>query len=66
MKVRDLVRLLEIRGWELARTKGSHRQYRHRDLPGVVTISGHPGVDMPPGTLAAIMRSAGLKKEDFA
>ena len=64
MKIRDLIRLLEDHGWELTRTKGSHRQYRHRALPGVVTVSGHPGADIPPGTLASILRSAGLKKED--
>ena len=66
MKIRDLIHLLEERGWELVRTKGSHRQYRHRDRPGVVTVAGHPGADMPPGTLAAIIRSAGLTKEDVA
>jgi predicted RNA binding protein YcfA (HicA-like mRNA interferase family) len=29
MKYRDLVRHLEDEGWRLARTKGSHRVYKH-------------------------------------
>ena len=66
VKIRDLIHLLEDHGWELVRTKGSHLQDHHRDRPGVVTVAGHPRADMPPGTLAAIIRSAGLTKEDLA
>ncbi|PSB04031.1 type II toxin-antitoxin system HicA family toxin [Merismopedia glauca] len=28
MKVREILRILEEDGWYLARTKGSHRQYK--------------------------------------
>lgn len=34
MKVGELVWLLEEDGWRLARTRGSHRQYRNADEPG--------------------------------
>lgn len=61
MKVRDIVRLIQDDGWRLARTKGSHRQYRHPTKPGTVTIAGHPSVDMPPGTLNSVLKQAGLK-----
>ena len=61
MKVRDVVRLLEEDGWCLARTKGSHRQFKHPAKPGTVTVSGKPGVDVPPGTLNSILKQAGLK-----
>jgi len=61
MKVREVVRLLEEDGWYLARTKGSHRQYKHPTKPGTVTVSGNSGVDMPPGTLNSILKQAGLK-----
>jgi predicted RNA binding protein YcfA (HicA-like mRNA interferase family) len=40
MKVRELIRLLEDHGWELARTRGSQRQYADPDHRGVVTVSG--------------------------
>ena len=61
MKVREVVRLLEEDGRHLARTKGSHRQYKHPTKPGAVTVSGKPNVDVPPGTLNSILKQAGLK-----
>jgi len=61
MKVRDLIRLIESRGWCIARTRGDHRQYRHPTQPGVVTVSGHPGDDVMKKTLASVLRQAGLK-----
>jgi predicted RNA binding protein YcfA (HicA-like mRNA interferase family) len=61
MKVREVVRLLEEDGWYLARTKGSHRQYKHPTKAGTVTVSGKPNVDVPPGTLNSILKQAGLK-----
>jgi predicted RNA binding protein YcfA (HicA-like mRNA interferase family) len=38
LKVRDLIRQLENDGWRLARTRGSHRQFRHASKPGTVTV----------------------------
>lgn len=61
MKVREVIRLLEDDGWYLARTKGSHRQFKHSTKPGTVTVSGNLGVDIPPGTLNSILKQAGLK-----
>jgi predicted RNA binding protein YcfA (HicA-like mRNA interferase family) len=61
MKVRDVVKKLELDGWRLVRTKGSHRQFHHPSKPGTVTVAGYPSVDIPPGTLNNIMKQAGLK-----
>ena len=61
MKVREVIKLLEERGWYLARTKGSHRQFKHSTKSGTVTVSGKPSVDVPAGTLNSIMKQAGLK-----
>ena len=62
MKVRDLVEQVEKDGWVLLpRTGTSHRQYRHSVKPGRVTIAGHPGKDVDPGTLNSILKQAGLK-----
>ena len=60
-KVRDAIRLIEQDGWTLVRTRGSHRQYRHRDKPGTVTVAGKPGDDLSRGTWASVMKQAGLK-----
>ena len=62
MKVRELVRMLERDGWRLARTRGSHRQFKHAEKPGTVTVAGDSRLDVPPGTLNAILKQAGLKR----
>jgi predicted RNA binding protein YcfA (HicA-like mRNA interferase family) len=40
MKVRDVIRLLEVDGWVLVRQRGSHRQFKHAIKPGTVTVAG--------------------------
>jgi predicted RNA binding protein YcfA (HicA-like mRNA interferase family) len=62
MKVRELLKLLEEDGWYLVRRKGSHRQYKHPAKAGTITVAGKPGVEMPKGTLNAILKQSGLKK----
>ncbi|PYS28608.1 MAG: addiction module toxin, HicA family [Acidobacteria bacterium] len=61
MKVREVIKLLEDDGWSLARTRGSHRQFKHATKRGTVTVSGKSGIDVPPGTLNSILKQAGLK-----
>jgi predicted RNA binding protein YcfA (HicA-like mRNA interferase family) len=61
MKVRVVIRLIEADGWRLERRTGSYRQFRHPTKPGTVTVAGKPGADVPPGTLANILRQAQLK-----
>jgi len=62
MKVRELVRLLEDNGWYQVRMKGSHRQFKHKLKPGLVTVPGNPGKELAIGTLGSIFKQAGLKK----
>jgi len=61
MKVRDVIHLLEERGWKQIRTKGSHRHFKHPDQRFVVTVPGNEGKELAPGTLNAILKKAGLK-----
>ncbi len=62
MKVRDIIRRVEEDGWRMLARKGTgHRQYKHPAKKGRVTIAGHPGDDVDPGTLASILKQAGLK-----
>ncbi len=58
MDSREIIRRLERDGWRLVRTKGSHRQYKHPDKPGLVTVP-HPKRDLPLGTLKNIFKQAG-------
>ncbi|MDA0746963.1 MAG: type II toxin-antitoxin system HicA family toxin [bacterium] len=60
MKVREIIRIIEADGWYLARTRGSHRQYKHQDKKGLVTIPGKPNNDLAPGTQNSIMKQAQL------
>jgi len=62
MKIRDIIKILEADGWYLVVMKGSHRQYKHPAKQGRVTIAGHPGDDLSPGTLNSILKQAKLKE----
>jgi len=64
MKVRDVIKLIEKDGWTLSRQKGSHTQYKHPVKRGLVTIAGHPGDDLGPGTLRSILKQAKIKGGD--
>jgi predicted RNA binding protein YcfA (HicA-like mRNA interferase family) len=61
LKVRNAIKLIEQDGWYLARTRGSHRQFRHPNKRGLVTIPGKPSDDLAPGTANSILKQAGLK-----
>lgn len=58
-----MIKRLEGNGWYLVRTNGSHRHFAHLTKPGIVTVSGHTGVDVPKGTLKSIWRQAGLEEK---
>ena len=63
MKVVQILRLLAEDGWYLVAIRGSHRQLKHPSKPGRVTVAGRPSDDLTPGTLASILKQAGLKKQ---
>lgn len=56
MKVRDLIRRIEDDGWALARTRGSHRQFKHPEEPGLVTVPGPLSDELVPGTLNSMLK----------
>jgi predicted RNA binding protein YcfA (HicA-like mRNA interferase family) len=53
-----VIRRLEAEGWVLHHVKGSHRQFKHPERSGKVTVP-HPERDLPVGTLRSIYRQAG-------
>ena len=61
MKVKEAIKLIEKNGWFMVRMKGSHRQFKHANKHGVVTIAGKINDDLAKGTLQSILRQAGLK-----
>ncbi|NKE59392.1 type II toxin-antitoxin system HicA family toxin [Lentzea sp. PSKA42] len=60
-KVSEIIKQIEADGWQLDRTRGSHRQYRHPAKTGTVTVAGKPSDTLHPRTEASILRQAGLK-----
>jgi predicted RNA binding protein YcfA (HicA-like mRNA interferase family) len=60
MKVRDAIRLIETDGWYLIATRGSHRQFKHPEKSGRVTIAERPPTIS--GTLNSVLKQAGLKE----
>ncbi len=61
MKVSELIKCIEEDGWYQVRMKGSHRQYKHAEKAGTVTVAGKPSADIPKGTLNSVLKQAGLK-----
>ncbi len=62
VKVSEILRMLAGDGWHLVVTRGSHRQFKHSQKPGRVTVPGKPSDELAPGTLNSILKQAGLKK----
>ena len=62
MKVSKIIKIIENDGWYFVRQKGSHRQYKHKEKPGRVTIAFHKmSDDIAKGTLHSILKQAQLK-----
>ena len=61
IKVRKVIKLLQQDGWEIVRVKGDHRQFKCRDKPGTVTVSGKLNDDVNPFLLNSIWKQAGWK-----
>lgn len=62
MKVRDILHLLNDRGWFVRRTRGSHRQLKNDRFPGTVTVAGPLNHDIHPKILGRIREQAGLDR----
>ena len=64
-KYQDIVRRLRYFGFAFLRhAVGSHEIWHNSVTGRYTTIPNHSG-DMPPGTLRAILKQAGISIEDF-
>lgn len=59
LKPREVIRMLERRGFTQVRQRGSHRQFRHAD-GRQTTVPDHGSRDISPILLRAIARDIGL------
>jgi predicted RNA binding protein YcfA (HicA-like mRNA interferase family) len=62
LKPREVVALLEARGFVEVRQRGAHKQFRHADGRGT-TVPFHKGRDISPVLLRKIARDVGLSAE---
>jgi predicted RNA binding protein YcfA (HicA-like mRNA interferase family) len=60
-----MCRILEARGWTLARINGSHHIYRQAGSGRRTVVPVHGNLDLKPGTQRGIMRDAGLTDDDL-
>jgi predicted RNA binding protein YcfA (HicA-like mRNA interferase family) len=61
---RQLARVLELHGWHLHRSKGSHHHFVHANRNIVITVPIHTG-DLKRGLVAGILKDAGISREKF-
>ena len=59
---REIIKVIESRGWFLVCITGSHYQFKHPFMKGRVTVK-HPDKDVPMATLKSIERQSGIKFE---
>jgi len=61
---RKLIKILEKTGFKVVRQKGSH-VIMMNDIKTRVVIPVHPGKDVKPGLVRAIISEAGINREKF-
>jgi len=61
---RKLIKILERVGFKVVRQKGSH-VIMMNDKGTRTVIPVHPGKDVKPGLIRAIIKEAGLRREDY-
>ncbi len=61
---KELLKVLERKGFVLKRVHGSHHYYVH-PVTGKITVIPMHKKDLPKGTLHAILKQAGIEKEDL-
>jgi predicted RNA binding protein YcfA (HicA-like mRNA interferase family) len=62
VKFSELVRLLERKGFEIVKEKGSIRYYGKPGVDRLIRIDYHGSKEVPTGTCNAILKAAGLKR----
>jgi len=62
----DVIRGLKKAGFVLYRqARGSHEIWNKPATKRRTTVPNHPGMDIPKGTLRAILKEAGIPLDDF-
>lgn len=61
----QISRLLRARGWVENAGSGSHRNFKKAGERFLITVPYHKGKTLPEGTQKAIMRMAGISRDEI-
>ncbi len=64
MSPKKLIRILEHRGWEFKRSRGSHHVFKHQDIPDLIVVPVHRG-DIKPGLLHSLLSIANISRDEL-
>jgi predicted RNA binding protein YcfA (HicA-like mRNA interferase family) len=62
---KQVIAALEKEGWYVKRVRGSHHVLRHPDIPDAIPVPVHANRVIKRGTLASILRTAGIGRDEF-
>ena len=62
---KHLIKILEQHGFIFKRSRGSHQLYYNPTSKKTVIVPVHSGKDMKKGTLLAILKQAGIDKNEL-
>lgn len=65
VSARDLLRVLRKLGFEIVGRKGSHIRLKRRDPPPTRIVIMPDHKEITPGTLASVLRQAGLTRAEL-
>lgn len=60
MTAKEVIKILEERGWKEVRQSGSHKVFKHSGNPNNISVPVHSSKDIPRGTLKSILKTAGI------
>jgi len=62
---KNLIKVLESKGFRLKKITSSHHIYVHPELKIRVSVPIHGNKDMPKGTFYTILKDAGISKDEI-
>lgn len=65
LSVKFLIKLLKKEGFEFKRAKGSHQLFHNPINNKTIVIPFHGGKDLKKGTFLAILKQAGIDRNDI-
>ncbi len=63
---KQVIAALEKDGWYVKRVRGSHHVLRHPSIPDAIPVPVHGSRPLKRGTLASVLRAAGVSRDEFA